>query len=150
MRHVSTYRRSRKGSGARDNVFLKLFMADQTDVTQEEVDYFKQRPDEIDEITAPLNIHLFFLGVGIVLGIGLVALSKFLKYMAVFQFAGDFVQDLLVDVVFEIGVALVGAGVTSYLLGVLLNLQQENAAVWKQNIRNAISVSNSENEPPHP
>jgi hypothetical protein len=35
-------------------------------------------------------------------------------------------------------VALIGAAVTAYLLGILLNRQQENAAAWRSEIRRRI------------
>ena len=38
----------------------------------------------------------------------------------------------------EIGVALIGAGVTAYLLGILLNVQQQNAERWRTEIRSRI------------
>ena len=39
----------------------------------------------------------------------------------------------------EIGVALIGAAVTAYILGILLNQQQDNAAAWRSEIRRRIS-----------
>ena len=44
-------------------------------------------------------------------------------------------SEFVIDIVFEIGVALIGAAVTAYLLGILLNRQQENAAAWRTEIR---------------
>jgi len=46
--------------------------------------------------------------------------------------------EFTIDIVFEIGVALIGAAVTAYILGILLNQQQENAAKWRGAIRTKI------------
>jgi hypothetical protein len=47
-------------------------------------------------------------------------------------------SDFTIDIIFEIGVALIGAAVTAYILGILLNKQQENAAKWRAEIRSRI------------
>ena len=46
--------------------------------------------------------------------------------------------EVVIDIVFEIGVALIGAAVTAYILGILLNQQQGNAAKWRAEIRRRI------------
>jgi hypothetical protein len=51
--------------------------------------------------------------------------------------------EFVVDIIFEIGVALIGAAVTAYILGILLNQQQDNAAVWRSEIRRRIGVPES-------
>ena len=46
----------------RDKVFMKLFLTSSyKNVTQEEVDYFRENPELIDEVTAPVNVHKWFL-----------------------------------------------------------------------------------------
>jgi hypothetical protein len=40
-------------------------------------------------------------------------------------------------------VALIGAAVTAYILGILLNQQQDNAATWRSEIRRRIGVPES-------
>ncbi|MGI9481684.1 MAG: hypothetical protein ACR2OR_04915 [Hyphomicrobiales bacterium] len=45
------------------------------------------------------------------------------------------------DLTFETGLALIGAGVTAYMLGILLNTQQENAQKWRRMIRKKIAAS---------
>jgi hypothetical protein len=129
---------SMREKGTRDKLFLKMFLKGKGEVTQEELEYFRRHPDEIDEITAPVNVHKLFLLYGALSGILLVALSKVLKFSFVLYFAHGYLQEFLVDVVFEIGVALIGAGVTAYLLGILLNTQQENAERWRTEIRSRI------------
>jgi hypothetical protein len=123
----------------REKTFLKLFFKDKVEVTQKEIAYFQKHPEEIDEITAPLNVHKLLLASGALLGILLVGLSKILKFSSVLYFLHGYFEEFIVDIIFEIGVALIGAGVTAYLLGILLNVQQENAKRWRKEIRSRIS-----------
>ena len=124
----------------RDKVFLKLYLkSSPSEVTEEEVAYFRENPDLIDEVTAPVNVHKLFLWVGASLGVVLVAMSKMLKFGL--DLFSEGMRELLVDVIFESGVALIGAAVTAYLLGILMNTQQENAAKWRSQIRRRIDDS---------
>ena len=135
--------RKRKETAIRDKIFLKLFVKDKFTITQEEIYYFRKHPDEIDEITAPLNVHKFFLLIGILLGVLMVAGSKILKFSSILYFQEGFFEEFVVDIIFEIGVALIGAGVTAYFLGILLNMQQENATKWRDEIRKQIRETDS-------
>ena len=56
-------------------------------------------------------------------------------------------RDYVIDVVFEIGVALIGAGITAYLLGIVLSSQQENAKTWRQEIRRQIRAMDDSGSP---
>lgn len=126
----------------RDRIFLKLYLKSSPgEVTAEELSYFREHPDQIDEVTAPVNVHKLFLWWGALLGIALVALSKYLKFSIVYMLS-ETLREFTVDVVFEIGVALIGAAVTAYILGILLNQQQEKASLWRAEIRKKISELN--------
>jgi hypothetical protein len=128
-------------SDRREQMFLKLFLKPSPDqVTDEEIAYFRQHPDQIDEVSAPVTVHKLFLWAGAILGVAGVALSKVLKYLDMI-FMSEFVREFIIDLVFESGVALIGAAVTAYLLGILLNRQQDNAARWRSVIRSRISDS---------
>lgn len=46
----------------RDVIFLKLlFKKNDNEVTDEEVAYFRENPEQIEEVTAPVNLHKYFL-----------------------------------------------------------------------------------------
>ncbi len=129
----------KKNTPQRDLIFLKLFLkAKAGEVSDEEVSYFRDHPEQIDELSAPVNIHLRFLWIGGLLGTGCVAISKWLKFSSVIDFMSESLAEFSVEIVFEIGVALIGAAVTAYILGVLLDNQQKNAAKWRAEIRTKI------------
>lgn len=130
---------TKKEDQIRDRFALKLLLTDQTDLNDEEVAYFKKNPDDIDEITAPVNVHKFFLWFGSLLGISLVIVSKLVEVQSLFLVNYIHVKEVIVSIVFEIGVALIGGGVTAYLLGILLNNQQEKAVTWRKKIRERIN-----------
>ena len=119
----------------RDRVFLKLFLrTTPSELGEEELAYFREHPDQIDEVTAPVNIHKLFLWAGALLGAFFVALSKLLVHSEVL-IQHLVVREYVIDIVFESGVALIGAAVTAFILGIMLDKQQENAAHWRSEIR---------------
>lgn len=128
-------------SQIRDQVLYKFFFGNGTEVTDDEVAYFREHPEEIDDFSAPLNIHKIFLFFGILLGICLVGVSKVLKSLSWLEAFSLSLHEFLVDIVFEVGVALIGAAVTAYLLGILLNRQQSEAKKWRTELRKRIKRS---------
>ena len=121
-----------------DKIFLNMFVKNKKKLTQHEIEYFRMHPSEIDEITAPINVHKVFLTFGIAVGVILVGISKIIKTTNIFDFMQGTFEEFVIDIIFEIGVALIGAGVTAYLLGILMNTQQQNAKKWRKEIRRKI------------
>ena len=119
-------------------LFKKGLINSSVDVSADEVAYFRKHPDEIDDFTAPVNIRKRFLWIGALLGAALVAISKAFKYGAIEAYLSVGASEFVVDIFFEIGVALIGTAVTAYILEILLNTQQENAAKWRDEIRRQI------------
>ncbi|MFK8986140.1 hypothetical protein [Acinetobacter seifertii] len=121
-----------------DTLFIKLLFKSSAKVTADEIEYYRNYPDQIDQVTAPLNIHKIFLWTGALLGAVIVAIAKFLKFSGVFDFLSAGVLEFVIDIIYESGIALIGAAITAYMLGVLLNKQQENAVKWREEIRKRI------------
>ncbi|MDV7410440.1 hypothetical protein V8R86_10040 [Acinetobacter baumannii] len=124
-----------------DKLFIKLLFKSTSEVTDEEIEYYRKYPDQIDQVTAPLNIHKIFLWAGALLGVVVVAVAKFLKFSDSLDFLSEGVLEFVIDIIYETGIALIGAAVTAYMLGVLLNKQQENATKWREEIRRRIKES---------
>ncbi|GAA5630904.1 hypothetical protein Acal02_01519 [Acinetobacter calcoaceticus] len=124
-----------------DTLFIKLLFKSSSNVTEDEIEYYRKYPDQIDQVTAPINIHKIFLWTGALLGILVVAIAKFLKFSGMLAFLSEGVLEFVIDIIYESGIALIGAAVTAYMLGVLLNKQQENALKWREEIRKRIQES---------
>ncbi|MDC4836460.1 hypothetical protein ACT40B_04970 [Acinetobacter baumannii] len=124
-----------------DKLFIKLLFKSNSEVTDEEIEYYRKYPDQIDQVTAPLNIHKIFLWAGALLGVVVVAVAKFLKFSGSLDFLSEGALEFVIDIIYETGIALISAAVTAYMLGVLLNKQQENATKWREEIRRRIKES---------
>ena len=71
-------------------------------MTEEEVAYFRDHPDEIDEFTAPVNIRKLFLWAGALLGSALAGLSKALKYAGLEDIMSQAFSEFVVDIITQI------------------------------------------------
>lgn len=124
-----------------DKLFIKLLFKSNSEVTEDEIEYYRKYPDQIDQVTAPLNIHKIFLSAGALLGVIVVAIAKFLKFSGTLDFLSEGVLEFVIDIIYETGIALIGAAATAFMLGVLLNKQQENATKWREEIRRRVKES---------
>jgi len=124
-----------------DKLFIKLLFKSTSEVTEDEIEYYRKYPDQIDQVTAPINIHKIFLWAGALLGVIVVAIAKFLKFSGTLDFLSEGVLEFVIDIIYETGIALIGASATAFMLGVLLNKQQENATKWREEIRRRVKES---------
>lgn len=137
--HIASMKKNTKLD--QDKLFIKLLFKSSSEVTEDEVEYYRKYPDQIDQVTAPINIHKVFLWTGAFLGIVVVAIAKFFKFSGTLDFLSEGVLEFVIDIIYETGIALIGAAVTAYVLGVLLNKQLENATKWREEIRRKINES---------
>lgn len=90
------------------------------DVSEEEVLFFKNNPLELDRITSTIATKKIFLGLAVLLGTILVAISIAIKT----RMDDPILNGIITDLMFEGGVALWGAAVTVYMLEIMLHRQE--------------------------
>ena len=132
----------------RERIHLRLFLVSSEEPSEEEIAYFAANPDQIDEISEPMRLHRLFLWFAVISGFIVVGLAKFLGTVEDSDFFSGVWREYVVDIIFEAGVALIGAGVTAYFMGVLLNNQQAKTKRWRKQLRAAIAHKSSEKSDP--
>ena len=60
--HIASMKKNTKLD--QDKLFIKLLFKSSSEVTEDEVEYYRKYPDQIDQVTAPINIHKVFLWTG--------------------------------------------------------------------------------------
>lgn len=121
-----------------NELFLRVASLDHKEVSEEEVEYFRAHPDQIDQVSSPLRLHKLFLWAGMLIGALLVGISKLLDHSDLLDVAHPALEAFVVDIVFEIGVALIGAAIVTFMIGIALNQQQASAKRWRKAIRKRI------------
>lgn len=107
-------------------------------ITQEEIDYFRDHPDEIDDFASPIRMHKLFLLIGMTLGVLFVGVTRLLEHSGVLAALPAGLTAFLTDIVFEVGAALIGASIVTFMMGIVMNQQQKSALKWRDDIRERI------------
>ncbi len=114
---------NKKQMNSIENLFLEKL-----EVTDEVVQYYQQNPDELDLIIDKEHFDNKFLSYFFLLGLSITIGSRVLSYF--FEGVwGEFINNVVLDVSSELGIAIFGGAVTAYLLGSLQKKQyQQNVA----------------------
>ena len=104
------------------------------------VDFYRQNPDQIDEIEKEGRVHRLVLPVGFVAGLILVFTSKLIRFWNLF---GDalFFNEVIVDLAFELGVAIWGGVVTTAFLEVIENRERKANQRYRAEILHRIKIA---------
>ncbi len=119
----------------KEDIFFKL-ITENHQISPEEVAYFKKRPEELDLIIDKEIVHKRFLSYFLILAIIIIAGARSLAVFAG-DLLGPFVNQVILDVISEFGIALMGGIITAYTLEVLRKKQfrtnmQYRDAILKQ------------------
>ena len=107
--------------------------------TDEQIRFFRKHPKELDIIFNRETVKLRMIGVMLTLAFVLVAGSKVVAY-----FYGEaldpFVSDVIVDLLFEFGAALLGGAVTVFFIEILQKRQFEENLRLRKEIEHRIAL----------
>lgn len=126
-----------------DYILWRIASLNHKEITEEEIEYFRSHPDQIDEVSSPVTLHRLFLWFGLGVGVFLVGSSKTALHGGLLTFLHAGVAEFIVDIIFEMGVALIGAAIVTFMIGLSLNEQQASAKKWRKEIRRRISADRS-------
>lgn len=105
---------------------------EKTIVTDELVDYYKTHPEELDLVIDKEYFYGRFIKFFFILGIVLTVLSRVLKFVFAYTWAA-FINDVVLDIFSELGIAIFGGAITTFLLEKLNQKQYEqNIALRKE------------------
>ena len=117
--------------------------ADISTITDEEIAYYRQNPDKVEEITKEGRSHRSILPIGFMLGFLFVFSSKIIGFYGLF---GDafFLNEIVVDMVFELGVAIWGGVMTTAILETIENRERAAIQKYKEEILRRMQIQIAE------
>ncbi len=119
------------------NKFLDDFLIEKFEVTDKIVDYYKKNPDELNLIIDKEHFDYKYLSFFFVFGLFLTIISRLFAYFFK-DIWGDFINDVILDVSSELGIAIFGGAVTAYLLGNLQKRQYKENVNFRNEIKKRI------------
>jgi len=124
------------------NSFIKSKHKYEFSISDEDIRFFMENPELLDDLTDKKKIYYKFLLIAFFTGLALVIISKVIAYYPVFD---EFVNELITDLVFEAGVAMWGGVATSFIIEVMQKKQySENLALKKEILRRISLLENTE------
>ena len=112
---------------------INLLSYEKREVTAETVEYYRSNPKELDLIIDKEEFNIRFLSFFFIIGITLTVGARILKYFFEDAWA-TFINDVILDVASELGIAIFGGAVTAYFLEYLQKKQYEENVRYRGEI----------------
>lgn len=117
----------------------ELLLTRRPEPTEEQVRFFRKHPKDLDIIFNRETVKLRMIGVMLLLAFVLVAGSKAFAF-AYGSSLHPFVSDVIVDILFEFGAALLGGAATVFFIEILQKRQFEENLRLRQEIERRIAL----------
>ena len=116
----------------KNRIINNSIWGEKTEVTDELIDYYRKHPEELDLIVDKEYFYGRFIKFFFFPGIFITVLSRVLKFVFEDTWAA-FINDVVLDIFSELGIAIFGGAVTTFFLEKLNQKQYEqNIALRKE------------------
>ena len=116
-----------------------MILSDSQEITEETIDYYEQNPEELDLIINKEHFHSAYLGLFFIIGLVLTIASRVIAFVFGSKF-GDFINDVILDVISELGIAIFGGAVVAYLIEFLNKRQYQQNVKFRTEVKQAIAL----------
>ncbi|MEG0926251.1 hypothetical protein [Chryseobacterium sp.] len=118
-----------------EKIFSNALWGEKTEITDKIVKFYKENPQELDLIIDKEFFYGKFIRFFFMIGIVLTVVSRLLKFLFEDTWAA-FVNEVVLDIFSELGIAIFGGAITAFLLKTLKQKQyKENTAFRKEILR---------------
>ena len=112
---------------------IELFVRPQPEITDAQIEFYQNHPEELDLIIDKEQLHLsflqYFFGVGFLLMVG----SRVVIYIFS-DTATRFVTEVVLEATFELGNAILGGVIAAFLLEYLQKKQYEENIRYRRDV----------------
>jgi undecaprenyl pyrophosphate phosphatase UppP len=116
-----------------------LIFPDTLEITKETIDYYEQNPDELDLIINKEHFHSAYLGLFFIMGLVLTIAARVIAFVFGSKF-GDFINEIILDVISELGIAIFGGAVVAYLIEFLNKKQYQQNVKFRMEVKQMIAL----------
>lgn len=106
-------------------------------ITDKIVDFYRKNPEELDLIIDKEYFHGKFIKFFFILGISITISSRVLKFLFENTWA-SLLNDVVLDVISELGIAIFGGAIVAYILEKLKQKQYEDNVKFRNEIMRRI------------
>ena len=116
----------------------RITFPDTQEITEEVISHYEQNPDELDLIINKEYFNVLYLGVIFFLGLAITLSSRIIGHFYG-DVLGGFVNNVVLDVLSEVGIAIFGGAIVAYLIEILNKKQYQQNMKFRRQIRAIIA-----------
>lgn len=126
----------------KEKILNNTLWGEKTEITDELVEYYRRHPEELDLIIDKELFYGRFIRFFFFLGILVTVFSRVLKFVFSDTWIA-FINEVVLDIFSELGIAIFGGAITTFLLEKLNQKQYNQNIALRKEILNRIKQSNS-------
>jgi hypothetical protein len=96
-------------------IIEETLLGEKPEITDEIVEYYRKNPSDLDLIIDKEYFHSKFIKFFFILGLVITVSSRVLKFLFHNTWA-EFINDIVLDIISELGIAIFGGAITAYIL----------------------------------
>jgi len=124
-----------------------MTLASEQKVTKDVIDYYEKNPSELDLIIEEEDFQLGFLFVFFIIGLVVMIGTKSLQLYAA-DYLPSFVEEVLFEIILEVGKALLGGTILAYFIEFLRHKQFTHNKAFRAEIKRKIEERASARQNP--
>ena len=114
-------------------IIEETLLGETPEITDEIVEYYRKNPNDLDLIIDKEYFHRKFIKFFFILGLVLTISSRILKFIFHNTWA-EFVNDIILDIISELGIAIFGGAITAYILERMKQKQYQDNVKFRNEV----------------
>jgi hypothetical protein len=123
----------------------QIVFPDPQEISEELIQHFEKNPDELDLMINKEYFNSLYLGTIFTIGLGVTVSSRLIQYLYG-DTMGDFINNVVFDVVSELGIAIFGGAIVAYLIEFSNKKQFQRNIAFRRKIK---AIINDRSEKTH-
>jgi len=114
-------------------IIEETLLGQKPEVTDEIVEHYRKNPSDLDLIIDKEYFHSKFIKFFFILGVVITVSSRVLKFFFHKTWA-EFINDILLDIISELGIAIFGGAITAYILERMKQKQYQDNVKFRNEV----------------
>lgn len=125
-------------------IIEETLLGEKPEITDEIVEHYRKNPDDLDLIIDKEYFHRKFIWFFFIIGLVITISSRILKFLFHDTWA-EFINDIILDVFSELGIAIFGGAIVAFILEKLKQKQYQDNVKFRSEIIEKIKKKDKQN-----
>lgn len=125
--------------GISKKIIEETLLGEKPEVTDEIIEHYRKNPSDLDLIIDKEYFHSKFIKFFFFFGLMLTVSSRVLKFFFHNTWA-EFINDIVLDIISELGIAIFGGAITAYILERMKHKQYQDNVKFRNEVLEKIKL----------